>query len=257
MFYRIVKKPVWGFILRYGRPFLISLVSILLSACEDSLGGQQSPQNYSCGDVSRGHCYAESFLGDHLTGFRSTFTVVGRFLAGDGFITNEFWLNNYNGTNGWIEIGYQANGIDSPKYFWAVLDPDTGFFKKYDIGPIPQEEMGTRVDFDIHQIAEDVFIISIEGTKTHFSTTVDINLWDGTYGGYAVLGQELAGSKGAVASLAEFVHNQVYDKNFKRRFATEIDSSSEKIDKPPYGGWLQKPAAGIEGGTFSTYCCAP
>jgi len=75
--------------------------------------------------------------------------------------------------------------------------------------------------------------------------------------GFAQLGQELAGSNGAVASLAMFVDNQVYDKSFRRRFATESDGPSEDVNKPPHGGWMQIPAAGNQGGVFSTYCCAP
>jgi hypothetical protein len=72
-------------------------------------------------------------------------------------------LTNYSGNAGWIEIGYQVVTLQSPKYFWAVLDPDTGIIINHDIGTIPQEEFGTRVTLDIHQTAEDTFDVAIEG----------------------------------------------------------------------------------------------
>ena len=241
---------------RLGRAFLLLGAILVLSASKCPSGGQPSPQIYNCGTVSSGHCYSEALLGDHLAGFRTTFTVVQQFLPGDGFVTNEFWLTNYQGNDGWIELGYQVNSIEL-KYFWAVLDPDTGIFTKHDIGPIPPEEVATRVVFDIHQTAEDTFVISIDGSKTHFATTAHVNLWDGSYGGHVKMGQELAGSKGAAASLAMFVENQVYDSSSRRRFATAGDGPSEKVDKPPYGGWMQQPAVGNQGGVFSTYCCVP
>jgi hypothetical protein len=238
--------------------YLALLVAMLLLACQ--LGGP-SPQSYSCGTVSSSaHCYAKGTIGDHLTGFRSTFTVVGRILPGDGFITNEFWLINYEGVNGWIEIGYQSKTNEPTQYFWAELDPDTAYFTKYYIDPIPQEEIDTRVVFDIHQTGEDTFDISIDGSKTHFSKTVHINLWDRADGGYVNLGQELAGSKNAEASFAMFVDNQVYDNRFRRRFATDNDKPRiDPVGKPPYGGWLQTPTSKADnrGGVFSTYCCAP
>jgi hypothetical protein len=61
----------------------------------------------------------------------------------------------------------------------AVLDPDTALFTSHHIADIPAEEIGTSVTFDIHQTGEDTFVISVDGTKTHFSTTTVVNLWDG------------------------------------------------------------------------------
>jgi hypothetical protein len=231
------------------------IVLVLTTRC---IGGQPAPEGYSCGGPSTGHCYAIASIGDHLTGFRSTIGVIANAKPGDGFVNNEFWLINYSGNGGWIEIGYQVNTVELPKYFWAVLDPDTGIFTNHNMDTIPQEEVGTRVTFDIHQIAEDTFAISVDGSKTHYSTTVQVNLWNGTYGGYIHIGQELSGSKDAIASLAIFVENQVYDSNFHHHYATEVDRPlDETLDRPPYGGWMQKPTQDNKGGVFSTYCCAP
>ena len=101
--------------LKHSRPFLFVLPTMLLSAC-GSLGGRPSRQDYSCGtSVTSDHCYAVGrlgFFGDRLTGFRTTITVVGNFLPGSGFITNEIWLINKNqgGVDGWIEVGYITIG---------------------------------------------------------------------------------------------------------------------------------------------------
>jgi len=231
----------------------IQFVLLLSAGCTT---GQVAPQGYSCGDPSKGHCYAQASVGDHLTGFQTTIGVVSTFLPGDGFVNNEFWLNNYRGSGGWIEIGYQANTVELPKYFWAKVDPDTHLYQSFDIGTIPSEEVSTRVTFDVHQTGEDTFVLSVDGTTTHFTATVTINLWDGTYGGYVMLGQELSGMSGAAASLAMFVDNQAYDQTYQRHFLTEADNPSDDLlDKPPYGGWFQKPAAGNQGGVFPTYCC--
>jgi len=244
--------------------FLLILVTILISDCNTSLGGRSSPQNYKCGDFRAGHCYVTGSLGnigpsgEHLTGFRSTISVVGNISPGQGFITNEFWLISSQETIGWIEVGYIVSAHELLHYFWAVLDPDTHIFTRHEIGAVPKGEIGTRVTFDIHEISEDNFVISIDGSITHFSTTTQVNLWDGNHGGHIDLGMELAGSNGAVSSFAEFVENKVYDNKISQlpRFANESDSPSESIGQPPYGGWLQKPAAGNYGGVFSTYCCA-
>jgi hypothetical protein len=256
----------WAVVKRGGHVFAI-LLAMPFSACDSSLKGDLAPHNYSCGTSTIStHCYSVGRLGDHLTGFRSTFTVVANILPGDGFVTNEFWLANDSSVDGWIEVGYIAGRFELPKYFYAIKDPDnTPLLMPYDIGlgPIPQDEINTRVVFDIHQTAEDTFAIAVDGTTTHFSTTVQVNLWNGSEGGYAQLGQELAGSMNAVASFAMFVDNQVYDQSFQRHFATEsnghhpMGSPSEEVSQPPFGGWLELPAAGNQGGVFSTYCCAP
>jgi hypothetical protein len=192
-----------------------------------------------------------------VTGFRSTITVANNFFGGKGFVTNEFWLLNTDGNWGWIEIGYLSNTVQAPKYFWAALNPETGIFQSHDIGLVPQGEIGTRVVFDVHQTADSTFSVSLDGGVTHFQTTVVVPLWDHNFGGTVNLGQELARDSGAVASLTEFTDNQLYDQNFRIRFAIETDGGSEDVAKPPYGGWMQKPAAGNRGGVFATYCCAP
>jgi hypothetical protein len=227
---------------------------VMVSACG---GGKPAPAPYTCGDVTRGHCYSKAVIGDHLTGFRSTFTVVKDPRPGNGFVTNEFWLSNYSGTQAWIEIGYIQNTVEPLHYFWAVLDPDTTVFKRTRIADVPPSELGERVTFDIHQTAPGTFSLSVDGPTTKFATSVTVNLWSGMYGGYVDMGMELAGTDGATAPVATFVRNTVYDSTLHPRYARASDGAGESIGKPPYGGWLQTPTESPDGGVFITHCCSP
>lgn len=241
-----------------GRQWLaMALIVALGATLACGIGGKPAPAPYMCGDVTRGHCYGMATVGDHLTGFRSTFTVVKELRPGNGFVTNEFWLKNYSGVVAWIEIGYMQNTVEQLHYFWAVLDPDTALFRSTMIADVPGAEFGERVTFDIHETAPSVFSLSVDGPTTKFATSVTVNLWVGTDGGYVDMGMELAGTDGAVAPVATFVNNTVYDSTFRPRYAKASDGSGETIGKPPYGGWLQKPADSPDGGVFITHCCAP
>jgi hypothetical protein len=100
--------------------FLLLLIAVFTVACNEecNLSGQPAPQPYACGSVTSGHCYAHFTMGDHIVGFRTEMTVRNRFISGNGLMTNEFWLVNYQGVNGWIELGYLNNGHTPPYYFW-------------------------------------------------------------------------------------------------------------------------------------------
>jgi len=220
--------------------------------------GTVSPKPYSCGDLQKSHCYGEVTVGNHATGFRTMISVVNSFQGGTGFLTNEFWIFPYDGNLSWIEIGYQASPTQLRKYFWATLDPTTSIFRSHDIGNVPTAEVGSEVTFDVHQTGEHQFALSVQGNVTHFDTTITVNLWDGTYGGYMNLGQELAGDSGAVGSLATFKNNQVYDGSLQPHFITDSEVvGSESQARPPFAGWLERPAMGNRGGVFSTWCCTP
>ena len=90
-------------------------------------------------------------------------------------------------------------------------------------------------------------MVSVDGSKTHFSTTVQVNLWDGVYGGHVEAGQELAGSTGAAASLVTFVDNQLYDQNFNRPICSEqtIGRMNVKPNHLLAAGW-RSPLQAIE-----------
>jgi len=232
------------------------LVAASFLSC-DLLLGKPAPHGYACGDLSGSHCYSNGFVGDHLTGFSTKVTVAGTFQPGNGLITNEFWLNNYSGNRGWIELGYKGVVGEVPHYFWAQMDPADFAFTFTDIAVVPQAEVGTQVTFDVHQTGTDTFLLSIDGAVTRWSRSITLGLWPGTSGGTVTLGQELGGTDGGQASLALFADNRVYDQAFVPHFASGSDFPGQKIDGPPYGGWLQVPDAGNAGGVFSTYCCAP
>ena len=235
----------------------LSVTVLALAGCDQI--GKKSPDPYECGDVgSRAHCYSLATLGDHTTGMRTTISIPTTLQGGNGFLNNEFWLSNYSGNEGWIELGYQANQYQLPKYFWAQLDPDTGVYTDHDIADIPESEFGSEVTFDVHQTGENAFQVSVDGPTTKFSTTTSLHLWNGAYGGSVKLGMEIAGTSGAVATLATFKHNTVYSDQFRPHEATEDDLPTEASqDEPPCAGWLEMPSALTPGGVFSTHCCTP
>lgn len=245
-----------------GMPLRLRLLAACLPlaaaflSCDllSSLGGR--PGAYQCGDFTGDHCYAEASVGDHATGFQTTITVAGVFEAGDGLITNELWLRNYTGGQGWIELGYKHELNGTLQYFWGRKDPATADFSFENIGPVPAAEVGTPVTFDVHQTGTDTFLLSIDGGVTRWSKPLTLALWSNASGGYVLLGMELGGRDGGQASLAMFVDNKVYDTAFHPRFANAGDFPGQTIHGPPYGGWLQWPDAG-QGGVFSTRCCAP
>lgn len=242
---------------------------LLLAVAVACNAGKPAPFPYACGDVTRGHCYTYATIGQRITGFRTIVTISGSLAPGNGFVTNEFWLKNYSGAVGWIELGYISNGVEPLHYFYAIVNPATGIFRQTTISTIPREDIEGRVTLDVHQIAPNEFEISVNGPATQFSTTENVSLWSGSEGGYVDVGMELAGTTGAYASITMFVKNQVYDTRHRRRFAAGSDGYGVTTHNPPYGEWLQSPAAsptaspaaspvaGPEGGTFITYCCAP
>jgi hypothetical protein len=199
--------------------------------------------------------------------------VPSSLLPGDVFITSEFWLMNISGNNGWIEIGIVSDLL-GVKYFWAKLDPATFVFSGMnEIAPVPLAERGTDVVLDIHETAPDTFSLSVQGAVTSFSTSISLALWNGKDGGRVLMGEELAGTKGAAASFTTYDGNMLHDASYVAHYAVETDLIGQNINGPPWGGWLSMPKAGYQpappnpgdplppyvpgntGGTFSAYCC--
>lgn len=241
-----------------GSVFTLMLAAALASCAHN--GGNEAPNGYHCG-TSRNNqnCSAQTVLGEHITGVRASINVADKMTSGNGFISNEIWLNNYEKRKGWIEVGYKESAHRGRQYFWGVLFPEDAIFEEYEIGSVPQSELGKPVEFDIHQIDKDTFEISVHGISTHFTTTVKVHLWQTKQGGFAALGQQLAGDHGAVATRVNFSEIQLYGADGNRRYGLESDLLKDRpdtISKPPYGAWLKAPGLNNRGGVFSTQCCA-
>jgi hypothetical protein len=197
-------------------------------------------------------------VGSHIFGFRTQIKIIEHGNPGNGFITNEFWLLNYSGHNSWIELGYMDDRF-SPElqYFFAVND-ETGIFTNTIIGYVPKEEIGRVVTFSVHQLSrEDRFRISVNGPITRFSTVTDVHMWPGEEGGHVEMGQELAGTTGAKASVAIFDQNFVYVRNAGWQPLVEpLEGPFLAVSRPPFGEWLWPPTMfSREGGLFATRCC--
>lgn len=215
--------------------------------------GKPSPNPYSCGNVTRGHCYAITSLGDHILGFQTRVYITENITPGNGFVTNEFWLRNYSGTSSWIEVGYQRTTLGNIRYFWSQND-ENGNFRNHDLHDVPPDELGTAVTLTIQQLQPRVFGVAIEGRTTHFAVETNVKMWDGAHGGYAEMGQELAGTAGATAGFASFERNRVKTESGWKWFVASTVGSDEH--KPPYGSWIADPTTEErEGGVFTTQCC--
>jgi len=244
--------------------------------------GQLSPTGYSCGNLSGGHCYSEAELihgaatvpqqctvdpTSHIFGYRTSISVTDGMHSGDGFIDDEMWLTARDGP-GWIEAGYMDDTVLGEHYFWAENDEITGIFVSHSLQAVPQADVGSYVAVEIFATGSDLttstsFTVNIRGVATNFSQTGITNaMWSASTDQFAEvhLGQELAGSQGALANDAFFVNNSWMDSGGHWRLQSATTTSS--VDQPPYGGWVQDPCSSAQssapnGGTFLTRCCTP
>jgi hypothetical protein len=239
---------------------LVSAGAILVVALTSCQSGPILPGNapaaapYTCGTLSSGHCYAELLVDPgHLRGYRTQILVTTQLAPGNGFIDNEFWLNPYGGT-GWLEMGYEYHPVYRMTYFWAE-DRQDGYFIAHEIADVDPLDDGNYATFDIHETATDTFSISLTSKKVSYSySNTNFPLFGSTASGWVAMGQELAGTTGAQAPFVLYLFNTYYDTNLAKHYIT---GGTPVLAKPPYGGWLQAPASGNQGGAWSTWCCAP
>jgi hypothetical protein len=255
------------------------LLPFCLSGCPP---GQTPPGGYSCGTLSSGHCYSETlfFLGkaapsqqcavdqkSNIFGYRTSISVTSGMNPGDGFIDDEIWMRAENGP-GWIEAGYMDDTVFGEHYFWAENDEVTGIFVNHDLQSVPAADSGNYAVVEIFATGPDLtmansFTVNIRSMTTNFSQTgINNAMWSGGPDRFAEVnfGQELAGSKGALANDVFFVNNSWMDSAGHWRLQSAPTATA--VDMPPFGGWVQDPcmsaqSSGPNGGTFLTRCCTP
>jgi hypothetical protein len=262
--------------LAVGLRLTLISAAIFLVSCP----GQVSPNPYSCGTPSGGHCYsialtalgranAGSCTADNssaIFGYRSSIGVVTNGMTpGNLFFNNEMWLKSHTGP-GWIEAGYMDDAFLGELYFWAENDNSTGIYVNHFLSNIPQSDFGNNALVQIFNNGPDrntssSFTVSIQNVSTNFQTTTNNPLWNSPPTPWAAeinFGQELAGTNGASASAVFFLNNSWMDSNGVWRLQT-LDMASQ-VDQPPFGGWVQTPcdtaqSGQPQGGAFVTYCC--
>ncbi|HET8706317.1 MAG TPA: hypothetical protein VFM46_08455 [Pseudomonadales bacterium] len=231
-------------------------LAMALSSCA-GLGGKRASDGYECGPATgNARCQSQVQVGARVTGIRSLVSVAERMSPGDGFVSNEVMLQNSERKKGWIKVGYKVGPHGGLNYFWSALFPDEGIIEEYGIAVVPAAEVGKTVEMDIHQVDANLFSVTLKGAVTNYSTEVKIRLWSTDQAGTALMGQQLAGAKGASATRALFTDTQLYSGE-KTRFisAADVVGATEKTQTPPFGEWLKLPAENNRGGEYVVQCC--
>jgi hypothetical protein len=249
----------------------ITTFVVVMSACDVKIGSDPNkPATYSCGGPAAGHCYATVSFGGGCTsanpptclnGYRVFIQAQSRMRPGDLFITNEMWVNTFNGI-GWIELGYTSEFHDSEalsgtgaRYFWA--QNRDGLFTNTDLEPVPAEDVGKLAMFEVRYEGSDVFHLRIVADKGRGRTILDTRTTNGMWHqegyGWVTIGSELAGTGGAYADLTVF---QYMTRIVNGVPAPETQDDPPLDPQPPYISWLVHPnTENSEGGAFATHCC--
>jgi hypothetical protein len=235
----------------------LALAPIALAGCPSP---GPSPTPYSCGTSQDDfHCYARVNFTNHavrggIRGWQARIVVPPVMNGGDGLITDEFWLGSFSGSY-WIETGYGA-GVSGPNgpnvYFWADTEPGVGL-RVYLLGVVPSADTAGWATFTVYQTGSSTFAISVQTPTVSYAATSNIPYFsDPSTEGYINMGQELAGSTGAVADYVTFANY----KEFSGGQWSDATSGGAQAEngQPPYGLWTpasQWPPTGL----FWTECC--
>jgi hypothetical protein len=232
----------------------LALAPIALAGCPTP---GPSPTPYSCGTASDdSHCYArvnftnQTVLGG-IRGWQTRIDVVPVMKGGDGLITDEFWLASFSGSY-WIETGYMASVSESGAFYvWAETDPGVGLVVHI-LGPVTSADYGGWATFTVYQTGPSSFIISVQTPTVSYTAASNFPYFsDPSTQGYVNMGQELAGSTGAVADYATFADNKEFSGG---QWAYATTGAQAPAGDPPYGVWT--PASQWPpGGLFWTECC--
>src|SRR5258708_7583181 len=237
-----------------ARAGLVVVASIALAGCPTP---GPSPTPYSCGTGSDdSHCYARVNFTNHsilggIRGWQARIDVVPVMEGGDGLITDEFWLAMFSGSY-WIEMGYGAGIFANENYyFWAETDPGV-WLNKHPLGVGSSADYSGWATFAVYQAGSSNFAISVQTPTVSYAATSNFPYFsDPMTEGYVNMGQELAGSTGAVADYATFADNREFSGG---QWAYATGGIMADAGDPPYGAWT--PASEWPpGGLFWTECC--
>jgi hypothetical protein len=237
----------------------LTIVALALPGCQ-SAGTTAAP--YSCGTPQTdNHCYAQAeFLTTSapggIRGWRTNIYITNQMGPGDGFIDDEFWLDDTYGIQGWVEVGYFSgvfSTLSVPYYGWGMRATD-GIFQSSFFGQVQDADFGNYATFEIQQTDPDDFAVTVTTpTKTYTTVASNSILSDPSNPGFVNMGQELAGSSGAEAGYVLFLDSAAYSGGTWGYYPGPLAETT--LQQPPYGGWVATPAPGNQGGAFFTECC--
>jgi hypothetical protein len=189
-----------------------------------------------------------------IRGWKTTMVIAPLTApSGDGIVTDEFWLAANGGCYCWIETGHDA-GTDpwyADSYYWAARDP-SGLLLAHVFGPVLPADIGHDAELSVYETGPSAFNITVSTPSASYTaTSTNSFLTDPTAFGEVKMGQELAGTYGAVAGYTSFYGNEEYSGG---TWADETSTPSVLIDSPPYGVWTSA-SQWPPGGLFWTECC--
>lgn len=260
-----------------GRLGSFALSLLICASCMGlwALGSTVVAATYSCGNPSIDHCYGVTGWQEKPEYF-GAYTDITRAAMNcpsgcNGFVNDEIWLidDKSSGCTSnpygmcWVEAGYLfTDGSGTAQYFWADSRPmNSSTFNLHILGSADPEGSTNhymmikdgRGGAGIFQlwIYNDGLSTLYQGTSTSNSMTGDRIL----------IGQELAGTSGASAGVANFTRNiwavQALGPEYVFWYNRQTSQSGVTSANPPTASWTVDPSQPPppEGGQFTTHCC--
>jgi hypothetical protein len=268
---------------RRARGMAIQAVSVTVGVMVSMFGPSPRAEaaTYACGDPSKNHCYGDNAWTQAGEYFGAYTEIIQSELACPsgcgGFVDDEIWLVDRS-TPGcvnnafhacWVEAGSIALDGQGPVYFWAESRPmnDSTFYLHL-LGGV--DAPGT---VDHYMIVKDgrstpnpyqVFIYNDDHSTLYNGVSAVPGGTVQMTGKEILIGQELAGTKDASASLAGFSRNlwavQALDAGYVFWYNAQTAEGGVNSASPPTATWTIDPAGSgcsspPEGGNFVTACC--
>ncbi len=236
--------------------------------------------SYSCND----HCYGRNVWPGNTRGGITT-VDVNPMGSGNGFVTNEIWVDDPNSNHSesckssddipdcWIEAGYASGGSNNGAteyYFWADVRPcGCGGYHEHDSPQINTNDYGGTANIVIEQggassctgYNSSTWCIDVSGGYDGISGLSDPNTM---HASSIFIGQELVGTSDVYAPTAHFTYNNWVNSSGQPQYQTvdgNLDPCLDGIcpgNNPPWAGWVsgQDPRNSRTGGNFYT-CSLP
>ena len=264
-----------------GRNIQAASAAVCVAALVFGAALQTEAANYACGDPSKNHCYGDNawtqageYFGAYTDITQSTLACPS---GCGGFVDDEIWLVDRStsgcGNNSfktcWVEAGSIASDGQGPVYFWADSRPtNDSTFNLHLLGGV--DASGTVNHYMIVKDGRStpnpyqVFIYNDDHSTLYNGVSAVPGGTVQMTGREIRIGQELAGTKDASASLAGFSRNlwavQALDAGYVFWYNAQTVEGGVTSAAPPTAAWTIDPAGSgcsspPEGGNFVTACC--
>jgi hypothetical protein len=258
------------------RQVSVALVQLVYASCVGlALFSAASASTYSCGSPSSGHCYGVTGWQEKPEYFGAYTDIIRAAIncpsGCNGFVDDEIWLidDKSSGCTSnpfrmcWVEAGYFFTaGSGSAQYFWADSRPmNSSTFNLHILGST-DPEAATNHYMIIKDGRGGAGIFQLWVYNDNLSTLYQGTSTSNTMAGDRInIGQELAGTNGASAGIANFTRNiwavQALGPEYVFWYNRQTTNSGVTSANPPIASWAVEPSnpPPPEGGQFTTHCC--